>query len=123
MEGQTLTLQLPWPPSVNLYWRHYQGRTLLSRAGRDYREVARLIATESGGLEFTGEVSVAIDVWLPNRKRRDLDNLLKAPLDCLVHAGVLADDSLIKSLAIEVRGYRVPGLLDVTIQPWQIRSA
>jgi crossover junction endodeoxyribonuclease RusA len=33
-------------------------------------------------------------------RRRDLDNLLKAPLDALTHAGVYVDDHLIVDLRI-----------------------
>lgn len=37
---------------------------------------------------------------MPDRRARDLDNLCKAPLDALVKAGVMADDSLIVDLRI-----------------------
>ncbi|AKC12291.1 TPA: RusA family crossover junction endodeoxyribonuclease [Escherichia coli] len=52
---------LPYPPTVNTYWR-----------------------------------------------RRDLDNILKAPLDALTHAGLLIDDEQFDEINI-VRGLPVPG--------------
>jgi len=44
----------------------------------------------------------------PDRRRRDLDNAMKALLDSLEHAGVYDDDSQIDDLRI-VRGGIVPG--------------
>jgi len=28
---QTITLDLPWPPTANRYWRNVQGRMVISR--------------------------------------------------------------------------------------------
>lgn len=44
-------LILPWPPSVNTYWRTFRGRMLISAHGRDYRvrAVAAAIAAERFG--------------------------------------------------------------------------
>ena len=30
-------LVLPFPPSMNTYWRNFRGRTVLSKAGREYK--------------------------------------------------------------------------------------
>ena len=40
----TAEFELPWPPSVNHYYRHVGPRVLISRDGRKYRDnvVARL---------------------------------------------------------------------------------
>jgi crossover junction endodeoxyribonuclease RusA len=43
---------------------------------------------------------VEIQAFRPDRRRRDLDNLLKAILDSLTHAGVMQDDALIEDLRI-----------------------
>ncbi len=29
---------LPFPPSMNTYWRNFRGRTVMSKAGRQFRE-------------------------------------------------------------------------------------
>ncbi|PZY00454.1 hypothetical protein DIV31_27385 [Escherichia coli] len=44
----------------------------------------------------------------PDKRRRDLDNILKAPLDVLTHAGLLIDDEQFDEINI-VRGQLVPG--------------
>ncbi|WP_457634683.1 RusA family crossover junction endodeoxyribonuclease [Persephonella sp.] len=46
-------------------------------------------------------VSVEIIFILPNRRRRDLDNIMKTLGDCLVYAGILKDDNLIYRQILE----------------------
>lgn len=57
---------------------------------------------------FTGPVEVSIRFGWPKRqdgkpseRKRDLDNLAKAPLDFLTQRGVWTDDSLIQKLTLE----------------------
>lgn len=92
---------LPWPPSVNTYWRTFKGRMIISAKGREYREtVGDQMTLQKTVQHFTGPLRVEIEAWRPDKRRRDLDNLLKATLDGLAHAGVYADDSQIVDLRI-----------------------
>ena len=97
---------LHWPPSVNQMWRTVRGRPILSKEGRAYREAGLYIvvplAIERG--PFLGPVSVRIDAYYPDARRRDLDNVFKAPLDLLTHAGLWRDDSQIEFLSIRKAG-------------------
>lgn len=96
-----ITLTLPWPPSVNRYWRTFQGRMIISAEGRTYRKaVADQVLIQRGAKHYEGKLKVVIEAWRPDKRRRDLDNLLKAVLDSLTHAGVWADDGLIIDLRI-----------------------
>ncbi|MEY4234830.1 MAG: hypothetical protein RLZZ454_88 [Pseudomonadota bacterium] len=96
-----MILTLPWPPTVNTYWRQYQGRVLLSAKGREYRKaVADQVLIQGAAKHITHAVRVNIEAYRPDRRRRDLDNLLKAVLDSMVHAGVMDDDALIEDLRI-----------------------
>jgi Holliday junction resolvase RusA-like endonuclease len=45
-----------------------------------------------------GRIALAMDAFPPDRRRRDIDNIQKATLDALEHAGVYQDDSLIDML-------------------------
>lgn len=109
---------LPWPPSVNRYWRNVQGRTLISEEGRRYRDAVAGQALEHRWPKHGDKrLTVRIEAWVPDKRRRDLDNMLKAALDALTHAGVWDDDSQIDDLRI----VRMPigGMLkvDVTTTP------
>ena len=99
-------LELPFPPSVNTYWRHptngrLAGRHLISEKGREYRQA---VIAEAGRYQLPkmqGKLSVHIDAFPPDNRRRDLDNMMKGLLDGLVHAQVIEDDSQIDKLSIE----------------------
>jgi len=96
-----INLELPFPPSVNTYWRHYNGHMLISKKGREYRQlVADQVLIQKGAKHYIGKIKMTIEAWRPDERKRDLDNLLKAPLDALTHAGVYLDDHLIVDLRI-----------------------
>lgn len=117
-----IELVLPWPPSVNQYWRHpssgpLAGRHLISEQGRAYRaKVAAQVSNEKQAHKLADRLSVSIRCYPPDRRRRDLDNILKAALDALVFAGVMLDDSQIDRLAIERCAVEAPGRLEITIE-------
>lgn len=94
-----MTLTLPIPPSMNRYWRSIdRGRVIISKEGREYRE--RVIALCRGCKRLTGPLWVRIEFYPPDKRRRDLDNLLKPLLDALAYGGVYEDDSQIDRLEI-----------------------
>lgn len=65
-----ITLELPFPPSVNTYWRRVNGKTLISAKGRAY---ANQVA------------------WMTRRSAR---------FPAGIRAAVLVDDSVIDDLRI-----------------------
>jgi crossover junction endodeoxyribonuclease RusA len=90
-----MTIELPYPPSVNHYWRRVGARTLISRQGRSFRsDVVRLLE-QRGMTPLAGPLDVRLEVHPPDRRRRDLDNLHKSLLDALQHGGAYADDGQI----------------------------
>jgi crossover junction endodeoxyribonuclease RusA len=108
---------LPWPPTVNTYYRNVKGRAIISAGGREYREaVAKLALSEAWPKFGAQRVSVHIEAWMPDKRRRDLDNLLKSLLDSLTHAGVWDDDSQIDGLAIW-RAPLIGGMVKVEVRP------
>ncbi|WP_019933872.1 RusA family crossover junction endodeoxyribonuclease [Oceanimonas smirnovii] len=115
-----ISLELPWPPSTNQIWRNVavkgKPRTLLSKSGRDYRAlVARTVLAQRGNKQLAGRVRVDVVAQAPDRRARDLDNILKATLDALTHAGVWQDDSQIDRLLVERGEVCKPGRLLVAI--------
>jgi crossover junction endodeoxyribonuclease RusA len=123
------TLTLPWPPSTNHYWRNVGGRVLISAAGRAYRqEIARIAAAgRTRGLvqriPLVDRLSVTIVASPPDRRRRDLDNLLKSLLDALSHASVWLDDSQVDDLRVIRAAPAKPGRVEITISPLAARVA
>lgn len=113
---------LPWPPSVNQYWRHpskgpLAGRHLISEQGRTYRAaVLAHIAAAGQQYKLADRLAVSIECHPPDRRRRDLDNVLKAALDALVFAGVMLDDSQIDRLSIERCAVEAPGHIEIIIE-------
>ncbi len=101
-------LELPWPPSANHYYRRVGARTLISRAGRAFRrQVAQILATRRLSPAL-GRLAVTVEVFPPDRRKRDADNLLKSLLDALQHGGAFPDDSRIVWL-LTYRVQVVPG--------------
>ena len=111
---EALEFDLPWPPSVNNYYRHVGPRVLISRAGRKYRTMA---VSRLGGLKkLSGAVSLSLECYPPDRRRRDLDNLLKCLQDSITAAGVLEDDSQIRRLQMEMLEPIEGGLVHVRLE-------
>ncbi len=96
-----MRLTLPWPPSVNHYWRRVRNRTLISKEGRLFRKRVLATLTTRHIEPMTGSLAVRIVAHPPDRRRRDLDNIAKSLLDALEHGGVYEDDNQIDRLSIE----------------------
>jgi len=123
MAATGLSLHLPYPPSVNHYWRRVGAKTLISREGRRFREEVVAKISQRKVRAISGPVRVHILACRPDKRRRDIDNILKSLLDALGHAGVYEDDSQIWKLSVEwTRGFNgqlstVPGgWVEITIK-------
>ncbi len=110
------THRLPWPPSVNRYWRSVGGRVLISADGRAYRDTVRALVLADRVTHGAARVRVTIEASPPDRRRRDLDNLLKAPLDALTHAGLWCDDEQIDALTITREPVQPGGRIIITVE-------
>lgn len=95
------TFTLPFPPSVNHYWRHVGNKVLVSSAGRKYRDaVIKSVAQQSVESFGTARVALMARLSPPDRRRRDLDNMAKAMLDGLTAANVYDDDSQLDMIVL-----------------------
>ena len=107
-------LTLPWPPSINHYWRHTRNGHYISAEGKAYRDRVRTAVALAGAQTLAGRVAVTIAAYPPDRRKRDLDNVLKALLDALTHAGLWTDDEQIDDLRIVRDRVVAPGRVSVT---------
>ncbi|QRV71479.1 RusA family crossover junction endodeoxyribonuclease [Methylophilales phage MEP301] len=105
----TIRLELPYPPSVNSYWRANGHRRYISKEGVEFTKAVDLVVKQSNAKSFE-EKKVAVSVMIHPRSKRkfDLDNTLKAILDALMKAGMYNDDSQIEYIEI-ARGEAVDG--------------
>lgn len=117
----SLAFTLPWPPSVNTYWRSIMGpchsRVILSERGRRYRKAVsdQVLLQGVPRHKFRGRLEISVLANPPDKRKRDLDNLWKGVLDGLQHSGVVVDDSHFDRMTIE-RGEVVEGgKLQITI--------
>lgn len=103
-----IEVELPYPPSINHYWRRVGPRILISRGGRAFRRAVCSILAARGVRPLEGPLEVTIELFPPDRRRRDADNAQKALLDALEHGGAFHDDGQIVHLDTWKRR-RVPG--------------
>ncbi|HGT2737073.1 TPA: RusA family crossover junction endodeoxyribonuclease [Klebsiella pneumoniae] len=122
-----MKLVLPFPPSVNTYWRApnkgpLAGRHLISAEGRKYQSAACAAIIEQLRRlpkPTTAPAAVEITLFPPDMRRRDLDNYNKALFDALTHAGVWEDDSQVKRMAIEWGENVKGGRVEITITAYK----
>lgn len=113
-----ITFILPFPPSVNTYWRHVGKNTLISEKGRKFRANAIAAVYEQlrkRPMAITSDVSVIVKMYPPTNHRRDIDNYLKAPFDALTHANVWKDDEQVKRVDMEWCEVVKGGRFEITI--------
>ena len=100
----SVSLTLPYPPSVNTYWRRNGSRYFVAKAGKAFRAaVLDEVSSAMRNVILRGRLAVNVGLNPPDRRRRDIDNVCKALLDALGYAAVYEDDSQIDRLTI-VRG-------------------
>jgi len=114
-----IELELPFPPSVNHYYRRVGPRTLISRESRAFRKRVCAILARLGVQPLDGPLAITIDVHPPDRRRRDIDNMQKSLLDALEHGGAYHDDSQIVRLLAEKRDVVPNGKVNVRIESIQ----
>ena len=111
-----INVKLLWPPSVNTYTAVVRGRKILSNHGRKYKRQSILGLVEQHAPKgLTGRLEVDIDAYPPDRRKRDIDNILKPVLDVLQDYGMYADDEQIDVLRIRRREITRPGYVRVHI--------
>ena len=90
-----IEFELAFPPSVNHYYRRVGRRMLISREGRRYRDRVVAALAALGVRPLNGPLQLWVELYPPDRRRRDIDNSMKALLDSMEHAGTYPDDSQI----------------------------
>lgn len=97
-----IIVSLPFPPSLNRLWRAGKGKVYRSADYEAWRsESAWEARRQAGTRKIAGQFRIIVNVVRPDRRHRDIDNLLKAVLDCLQHAGVIKNDKNCEHIEIK----------------------
>ena len=116
-KSSVITLTLPYPPSVNHYWGVRGIHRYLGVKGKFFRlKVSEAVATLNRPT-LTGRIAVFVSLYPPDKRNRDIDNVLKALLDALEHAGCYENDSQIDDIRIVRCEPRKGGSCVVVIVP------
>ena len=90
------------PPTVNTMYRGLRGHRYKTKACVEYQErVTASMRANYTGETYAGAVELRITFITSDRRRWDIDNRVKALQDCLIHAGIIKDDSQIEILHLE----------------------
>jgi crossover junction endodeoxyribonuclease RusA len=108
----TVTVRLPYPPSANKLWRAVQGRNIKSADYRAWLAECAMLLMVARAPKTTGPYHLRLYATRPDRRRRDIDNLLKPCSDALKASGLVADDSDAESVYAAWRPLGgVPGVI------------
>lgn len=106
-----ICLRLPWPPSVNRIWRTTKtGKMYMTKEAKAYKHLVWVYAQSLATPKFaiTDVLHLGCHCYPPDKRSRDLDNLMKIICDSLQYSGIIPNDKQIKSLCMEMHPH-VPG--------------
>lgn len=117
--------ELPYPPTVNTYWRSMimknkaTGEPFIkvytSEDGLKYQKAVEKIFRFNAGQAMTGPLFFQADFHPPDKRQRDLDNLLKSIIDALAEAGAFENDDQIQEIHVRMGKPLKGGIAYVTI--------
>jgi crossover junction endodeoxyribonuclease RusA len=109
-------LTLPYPPTVNHYWGTSGKRRYIKPQGIKFRnDVIGIVLQNNANKKLPDRVMIDIKAYMPDRRKRDLDNINKAIFDALIHSGVILDDEQIDVLHSERKEVFKDGKIELTI--------
>jgi crossover junction endodeoxyribonuclease RusA len=103
-------IELPFPPSLNTYRAAVRGRLITTKRGREYatKAMEAIMDQHFDYKQLSGRLDVTLILHPPCKRRRDIDNYCKAPLDALTKTVFWLDDEQVDHLHV-IRGEKVKG--------------
>jgi crossover junction endodeoxyribonuclease RusA len=98
--GRQFFLELPYPPSVNTYWRKFRNTMVISEKGREFTENVRKIVAPIITEPITCRIKIEMRLHREDKRQFDLDNTLKAVQDALTKCGLWIDDKQIDVIVL-----------------------
>lgn len=90
--------------------------TLISKEARAYKKLIAQLALTWRRKPIKERISISIQAYPPDKRVRDLDNLLKILIDSLKDANLFLDDSQIDKIYIERMSIFKKGKLDIKVE-------
>lgn len=101
MPATNLRFDMDYPPTINHYYVRTPTGMAIGKPGLIYREVALLMLSKHKHFfDKDQRLAIAINVFPPDQRKRDLDNILKCTLDSIQFAQVFDDDNQIDSISV-----------------------
>lgn len=95
------TITLPYPPTTNNLYRNAGKKRVKSEGYKAWLTEAGWTVKVQRPVAILGRYRLALIAFAPDRRARDVDNLLKPVSDLLKACGVIEEDSLAKSVSAE----------------------
>ena len=108
VRGLRMTINIPFPPATGNHYRSFTFKTrrdFVTKKAQAYRLAVKscLVASRFAQSDmFVDHVNVVMNIYPPDRRKRDIDNVAKVVWDALTLAGLWKDDKLIKNLHVSV---------------------
>lgn len=110
-----IQLTLPYPPSVNHYWGQSGKHRFIGKRGKEFRLQVAEACADAGITALDGPLCVHVSLFPPDKRKRDIDNVLKSLLDACEHAGCFENDNQISELHIVRQEVRKGGACTILI--------
>lgn len=83
-------------------WKHAGGKHYLTKAALAYySQVAWVIKSAGMAMQIDSRLEVEVDIYPPDKRKRDLSNVIKVVEDACTKAGLWQDDSQIDRLVLQ----------------------
>lgn len=120
-----LEFTLPYPPTINTYWRavktKYGIRFYISKKGKEFRKESFYFLPKLSNPK-NNYLHLDLEIYPPDNRVRDIDNVLKPTLDCLMSANLIEDDYLIASLSVNKNQKEKPGYIACKLKDIEKKS-
>lgn len=106
--------------SANRYWRRSGHHLHISNEARSYINLVSNYSLIFGWNKksFNNRIELIVDAYPPDKRERDLDNILKVLIDSLQRAGLFNNDSQIDKITIERKHIVKKGSVSLTLKEY-----
>jgi len=114
------TTKIPIPPSTNVIWKVGKKKMYLNPKYSEWKNTSTVMALNNKkGDYISGHYSLILAVGRPDKRRRDIDNIIKPVSDLLVGIQIVEDDSLCNRVTAFWSNLVEKGYVKISIKEWR----